>query len=62
MKLRSNVKRRDVSQDETEKLMVAHHEIIDAWFNHWVAKEQSRIDHSFEKPKLTSQTPSRRTT
>ena len=32
-----------------EKLMIAHNEIINAWFEHWSSQERSRIDLAFEK-------------
>jgi len=33
----------------SNKLMTAHNEIINAWFEHWVSQERSRIDLAFKK-------------
>ena len=32
-----------------DRLMIAHNEIINAWFEHWNSREVSRIDLAFEK-------------
>ena len=32
-----------------DKLMIAHNEIINAWFEHWNSREISRINLAFEK-------------
>jgi hypothetical protein len=32
-----------------DRLMIAHNEIINAWFEHWNSREISRIELAFEK-------------
>ena len=33
----------------TNKLMIAHNEIISAWFEHWNVQERTRINLAFKK-------------
>jgi hypothetical protein len=47
MKKTSNQSRE--ADSATHKLMIAHNEIIAAWFEHWNLQEQSRIDLAFKK-------------
>jgi hypothetical protein len=41
------------NESAIDKLMIAHNEIIEAWFEHWSSQEKSRIDLAFEKSRAT---------
>jgi hypothetical protein len=50
MKANSNQQSRDTCENSAiDKVLTAHHEIVQSWFAHWSDQERSRIDLAFER-------------
>jgi len=50
MKKTGNQSREADTDSATNKLMIAHNEIISTWFEHWANQERSRIGLAFKNP------------
>ena len=47
---KTGIQLREAETDSaSNKLMIAHNEIMNTWFEHWATQERSRIDLAFKK-------------